>query len=125
MFCGQLMATGTGKVQNMENKNNNTIGSRIKECRKAKHLTQEQLAEILLTSKMTISHYENDKYDLSSSTLQLVAEALDTSVSYLVDGIVPPNEREQEFLKLLRSLKTEQMMNIAFSQLQVMVDMQN
>ncbi len=109
----------------MAKNNNNTIGARIKECRKAKHLTQEQLAEILLTSKMTISHYENDKYELSSSMLQSVAEALDTSVSYLIDGIVPPNAKEQEFLKLLRSLESEQMMNIAFSQLQVLVDMQN
>lgn len=108
----------------MENKKNNTIGARIKECRKAKHLTQEQLAEILLTSKMTISNYENDKYDLSSSNLKLVADALDTTVSYLADGFIAPSDKAQEFLDLIRSIESEKLKDIAFAQLKALVELQ-
>lgn len=45
-----------------------TIGQRIKECRKNKGMTQEALAEKMLTDKSTISLYENDK-----STLRAVS----------------------------------------------------
>ena len=39
----------------------NTMGTRIREMRKAAGMSQEQLAEILCTKKATISAYENVK----------------------------------------------------------------
>ena len=44
-----------------------TIGQRIKECRKNKGMTQEALAEKMLTDKSTISLYENDKIIIMDS----------------------------------------------------------
>ena len=37
-----------------------TLGMRIRECRAKLGMTQEELAEALLTKKSTISAYEND-----------------------------------------------------------------
>ena len=37
-----------------------TLGMRIKECRMKMGMTQDELAEALLTKKSTISAYEND-----------------------------------------------------------------
>ena len=60
-----------------------TIGMRIKECRVKIGMTQEELAEELLTKKSTISAYENDKIDIKISILKQIAKVLNTSVFYL------------------------------------------
>lgn len=65
---------------------NQTIGQRIKECRKKMGMTQEELAEILYTKKNTISSYESDKIDLKVKTVQDIAKALNTTPGYLLDG---------------------------------------
>lgn len=61
-----------------------TIGMRIKVCRVKIGMTQEKLAEALLTKKSTVSAYENDKIDIKISVLKQTAKELDTSVFYLV-----------------------------------------
>lgn len=61
-----------------------TIGMRIKECRVKMGMTQEELAEALLTKKSTISAYENDKIDIKISILKQIAKELDATVFYLV-----------------------------------------
>lgn len=58
-----------------------TIGMRIKECRVKMGMTQEELAEALITKKSTVSAYENDKIDIKISILKQIAKVLDTSVS--------------------------------------------
>ena len=54
----------------MERKMEKTIGMRIRECRVKMGMTQDELAEALLTKKSTISAYENDKIDIKVSRLQ-------------------------------------------------------
>lgn len=49
-----------------------TIGMRIKECRMKMEMTQDELAEALLTKKSTISAYENDKIDIKVSVLKVM-----------------------------------------------------
>ena len=58
----------------------------IQECRVKMGMTQEKLAETLITKKSTISAYENDKIDIKVSVLKDLAKVLCTNVSYLVDG---------------------------------------
>ena len=58
-----------------------TIGMRIRECRLALGMTQEELAEILLTKKSTVSAYENDRIDIKVSVLKDLAKVLCTNVS--------------------------------------------
>ena len=60
-----------------------TIGMRIKACRVKMRMTQDELAEALLTKKSTISAYENDKIDIKISILKQIAKELDTTVFYL------------------------------------------
>ena len=64
----------------------NTMGTRIREMRKAVGMSQEQLAEILCTKKATISAYENDHIDIKSSIVLEIAKALNCSGSYLLEG---------------------------------------
>ena len=53
-----------------------TIGMRIRECRVKMGMTQEEMAEALLTKKSTISAYENDKIDIKISILKQIAALL-------------------------------------------------
>ena len=63
-----------------------TLGQRIKECRINMGMTQEELAEAMLTKKSTISANENDKIDIKVSILKEIAALLGTTVAYLADG---------------------------------------
>ncbi len=64
-----------------------TIGSRIKELRILRGLTQEKLAEILCTKKSVISYYEHDRIDMKKSVIEDLAKALETTYEYLACGI--------------------------------------
>ena len=70
----------------MERKMEKTIGMRIRECRVKMGMTQDELAEALLTKKSTISAYENDKIDIKISILKQIAALLGTTIAYLADG---------------------------------------
>lgn len=56
---------------------------RIKELRKAKKLTQAQLAKLLDVTQQTIAQWENGKTVPSDAKLEELARALETTVSYL------------------------------------------
>ena len=83
----------------------NTMGTRIREMRKAAGMSQEQLAEILCTKKATISAYENDHIDIKSSILLegKKEEALDARI-----------------MDALLELKNDQMREVALKQIQAL-----
>ena len=83
-----------------------TIGQRIKECRKNKGMTQEALAEKMLTDKSTISLYENDKIDIKSSVIMELAKALGCSGGYLLEGSGMADANE-EMLMLFSKIKSD------------------
>lgn len=56
------------------------IGDRIKKIRKAKGITQKELAEKLGTSHQNLSQYESGKRSPKIETIQKIADALDVSV---------------------------------------------
>ncbi len=60
------------------------IGSRIKELRKSQGITQNQLAEIVDVNPSHISNMENAYTKVSLGVLIAVANALETSVDYLL-----------------------------------------
>ena len=62
------------------------IGIFLKELRKEKKLTQEQLAEQLGVSNKTISKWENGKCMPDYSLIQKLCEALDVTLPELMDG---------------------------------------
>lgn len=59
------------------------IGMRIREARRSKGFTQEQLAEILGTSKAAISRYESQQREPRIGQLIAIAAALDVSLAQL------------------------------------------
>lgn len=62
-----------------------TMGSRIKELRIKKGLTQEELADILGVNRVNISHYESGKIsNIPSDKLDTLANTFNTTVDYLM-----------------------------------------
>lgn len=61
-----------------------TFGKRLTECRKAKNLSQKELAEVFVTSHTTIGKYERDEMVPSIDAAKKLAKILDTSVGYLL-----------------------------------------
>ena len=61
-----------------------TFGKRLAECRKAKNLSQKDLAEAFVTSHTTIGKYERDDMTPSIDAAKKLAKILDTTVGYLL-----------------------------------------
>lgn len=98
-----------------------TIGTRIRECRVKMGMTQEELAEALLTKKSTISAYENDKIDIKVSVLKDLAKALDTSVSYLSGE--QDEDIDDEVMQMaiaLQQIKSKELRRAAIAQVKVL-----
>ena len=94
---------------------------RIRECRLALGMTQEEMADVLQMKKVTLSAYENDRIDIKVSILKEMAVGLGTTVSYLIDG------EESEFslevmqtAKLLQGIQNEELRKAAMEQVKVL-----
>ncbi len=99
-----------------------TVGGRLQKLREEKHLTQEQLAEIMYVRKSTISAYENDKVDIKGSVLIELSKHLDTTPNHIL-GV---EEKENTFLSeaeaLLSNIKDEKMQEILLIQLRALAN---
>lgn len=82
--------------------NKETIGSRIKEKRKSKNITQTQLANILNKSLSSIQKYESGDVEIPHSIVEKIAETLDTTATYLLGY-----DKLQKQLDELRLFKEE------------------
>jgi len=63
------------------------LGQRIKELRRARNLSQEQLAEATELVQHYISQIEQGERNVSVVTLRLLAQALGVTLSVLVEGL--------------------------------------
>jgi HTH-type transcriptional regulator / antitoxin HipB len=61
------------------------IGDAIRKARKAKHLTQEQLGELVGVQKSQIAKIENSTTDARFSTILRVFDALKAKVNFTVE----------------------------------------
>ena len=96
-----------------------TMGTRIREMRKAAGMSQEQLEELLCTKKATISAYENDRIDIKSSIVLEIAKALGCTGSYLLEG-KQEGDVDARIIEILGELKNDQVKEIALRQLQAL-----
>ena len=81
--------------------NQQKIGSFLKELRKEKNLTQEQLAEYLNTSRRTISRWETGNNLPDLDILIELSDYYDVDLRELIDG-----ERKSEQMdKLITAMK--------------------
>lgn len=61
-----------------------TLGEKIKSARKAKGLTQRQLAEMVNAKHNSVSDWESNKSKPDMDTVELLCGALDLTPTYLV-----------------------------------------
>ena len=62
-----------------------SIGNNIAAARKAKHLTQDQLAEKLNVSFQAVSAWERDEYLPETKKLTALADTLSLSIDAMLD----------------------------------------
>ena len=83
----------------------NTVGTRIRECRKEMGYSQETLAAMLYMKKTTICKYEKDQHDIPSSVLVELAKALHTTPNYLLLGDVEEDDWMDDMIQMLEKIK--------------------
>ena len=90
----------------------NTIGSRIAAKRKARGMTQEELANTLGVSSQAVSKWENDVSCPDISLLPQLAKALGCTTDALLTGkedvvhVIPTAQRKKPEEQILRVLVT-------------------
>lgn len=80
------------------------IGQRVKEARRHKNLTREQLAEMLGISSLFMGYIECGQKGMSLSTLQKLCYTLEVSADYILLGIESKNTYNSSIYLLLDSL---------------------
>lgn len=86
------------------------LGLRIKEARLSKNLTQEQLAELVNCNTSHISNVENNHTKVSLNVLLAIANALDTTIDYLLTQQYKNTSQavDTEIMRILSTLDTEE-----------------
>jgi transcriptional regulator with XRE-family HTH domain len=62
-----------------------TFGKKLRDCREAKGLSQQEFAKMLKTSHSVIGRYERDEMVPSIEVVKKMADFLDTIVGYLLE----------------------------------------
>lgn len=71
-------------------------GERIRELRKLKGISQEEMAKLLKTTKQTISKYENGVVsNIPSDRIEAMAVLLDTTPEYILGWDKSPEEQAE------------------------------
>lgn len=78
-------------------------GTKIKQIRKSKKLTQRQLADKIDVTAATITKYENNQLSISIDTLRKIAIALDVSLISLLDDPSEIIDKSGVFIGSLKS----------------------
>ncbi|WP_036372618.1 helix-turn-helix domain-containing protein [Neomoorella thermoacetica] len=68
-----------------------TLGDKIKQLRKKKDLTQDELASILHVNRATLANWEINRAVPDPATLQRLADFFNVSVDYLLGRTDNPN----------------------------------
>ena len=66
------------------------IGTKIRNLRISKGMTQEKLAEATDLSTRTVQRIENGEVDPRANSLQLIAKALDVEYGYFIEEAEDP-----------------------------------
>lgn len=79
------------------------LGQNIRKFRKAKNLTQEQLAELVGIGTANISYIENGKFSPSAETLEKLSEVLKVYPYefYMFEHLKPAGEIKKELIEAI------------------------
>ena len=93
------------------------IGERIKKFRKNINISQEELADMVFTSRQTISNWENDKTYPDINSLKLLCNIFDLSLDNLIEGDIENMKRKiYERVSEIKQILGE---NVKYSQVQI------
>lgn len=101
----------------------NDLGSKIREYRKSKGMTQETLAQLIGVKRAVISKYETNFISPSIDMLNKIASALDIPISSLLDNVnalqydKELNKSVQNALDLMAKQQPKRQLLKAFDQL--------
>ena len=103
-----------------------TVGGRIKYLRKQLGMGQEELAERLhLENRASISSYETNRRGLSGELAVAMAQELQTTTDYLLNGTEAEDAFTEEAMSLIRKVKTEAGKKAVLLQLQAVLELEN
>ncbi len=80
------------------------LGSRIQELRKQRGVSQQELAAQIKISKSMINRYENKGVQPPADIISRIADTLNTSVDFLING--NKDEKAKASLKQVELLQT-------------------
>lgn len=63
-----------------------SMGTRIKELRKIKNISQEELANKLSVSRQTISKWESDIVSPDINNMEMISKFFEVSIDYIING---------------------------------------
>ena len=99
---------------------NKTIGQRIKGCRLKLGMTQQEFAEVMYMPKSTISAYERDVVNLKLGTIKQLANALHTTVGYLIEGEKEKFDDDVIRVAMMLQSMPEELRRVAVEQVKVL-----
>ena len=102
-----------------------TLGQKIREYRLKRGMTQEELAEKLVSSKSTISEYENNKIDIKISILREIAKVLGTPLPHLLSE--EDDDIDDEVMQMamaLKQIKSKELRKAAIKQVMILAEME-
>ena len=79
------------------------IGTKLKEARVASGLTQDQVAEVLLVTRQTISNWENEKSYPDIVSIVKLSDLYDVSLDELLKGDIKMLEHLEESTDIVKS----------------------
>ena len=109
----------------MERKMEKTLGKKIKEYRLKRGMTQEELADKLLSKKSTVSEYENDKIDIKISVLREIAKILGMPLfCFLCEQNVDTDDEIMQMAMALKYIKSKELRKAAIKQVMILAEME-
>ena len=102
-----------------------TLGKKIKECRLRRGMTQEEMADKLLSKKSTVSEYENDKIDIKISVLREIAKILGVPLShFFCESDEYIDDEVMQMAMALKQIKSRELRKAAIKQVMILAEME-
>ena len=79
--------------------------NKIKEYRKKRGLTQDEMAKMLSVSRQTYINYESGEAEPSFNTLKQISRLLSTPIDDLLDNNIYPSERDKTKVSLINDIE--------------------
>ena len=118
-----VVTTGRTHVDSQDAAFFKAIGTRIANARKARNLTQQQLADALGLVQQTVAHYEVGRIRVPSTQLPKLAETLNLTLDELLGLKGKPRHKTKPGPSSKLELQIERLRQLPKVKQQVVIDM--